>query len=397
MTRALRRESRTSNRPALQAALAAVVALAAAACSKPAPPPPPPPPGVEVLTVVPRDVPIYEDFVGQLKGAQDTDVRAQVQGTVQSIDYRQGTDVEVGAPLFTLDPRPFEAALAQAQASATEASIRYENARRDADRYVTLAKRGVIPRKQADDAVAQAKAQQQSYNAAMAVVDSKKVDLEYTRVVAPIAGRAGIAQVEVGDLVGGAGSKPMVTISKVGDVKVRFAVSENDYLRLFRARQAAAGRVEKPAGIAVRLVLADGGDYGQDGQITSIDSTVDARTGTLTVEALFPNPDGMLRSGQYAKVRAMTSAQSNAILVPQRAVTETQGTYTVAVVGADNTVALRRVEMGARSGNDWIVSSGLAAGERVIVEGLNKVRSGMVVAPREAKPADVATGGKAPG
>ena len=397
MTRALRRESRTSNRPALQAALAAVVALAAAACSKPAPPPPPPPPGVEVLTVVPRDVPIYEDFVGQLKGAQDTDVRAQVQGTVQSIDYREGTDVEVGAPLFTLDPRPFEAALAQAQAAATEASIRYENARRDADRYVTLAKRGVIPRKQADDAVAQAKAQQQSYNAAMAVVDSRKVDLGYTRVTAPIAGRAGIAQVEVGDLVGGAGSKPMVTISKLGDVKVRFAVSENDYLRRFRARQAEGGRGAKAAGIAVRLVLADGGDYGMDGQITSVDSTVDARTGTLTVEALFPNPDGMLRSGQYAKVRAMTSAQSNAILVPQRAVTETQGTYTVAVVGADNTVALRRVEMGARSGNDWIVSSGLAAGERVIVEGLNKVKSGMVVAPREAKPAEVATGGKAPG
>ena len=397
MTRALRRESRTSNRPALQAALAAVVALAAAACSKPAPPPPPPPPGVEVLTVVPRDVPIYEDFVGQLKGAQDTDVRAQVQGTVQSIDYREGTDVEVGAPLFTLDPRPFEAALAQAQASATEASIRYENARRDADRYVTLAKRGVIPRKQADDAVAQAKAQQQSYNAAMAVVDSRKVDLGYTRVTAPIAGRAGIAQVEVGDLVGGSGSKPMVTISKMGDVKVRFAVSENDYLRLFRARQAEGGRGAKAAGIAVRLVLADGGDYGMDGQITSVDSTVDARTGTLTVEALFPNPDGMLRSGQYAKVRAMTSAQSNAILVPQRAVTETQGTYTVAVVGADNTVAIKRVEMGARSGNDWIVSSGLAAGERVIVEGLNKVKSGMVVAPREAKPAEVATGGKAPG
>lgn len=397
MTRALRRESRTSNRPALQAALAAVVALAAAACSKPAPPPPPPPPGVEVLTVVPRDVPIYEDFVGQLKGAQDTDVRAQVQGTVQSIDYREGTDVEVGAPLFTLDPRPFEAALAQAQAAATEASIRYENARRDADRYVTLAKRGVIPRKQADDAVAQAKAQQQSYNAAMAVVDSRKVDLGYTRVTAPIAGRAGIAQVEVGDLVGGSGSKPMVTISKMGDVKVRFAVSENDYLRLFRARQAEGGRGAKAAGIAVRLVLADGGDYGMDGQITSVDSTVDARTGTLTVEALFPNPDGMLRSGQYAKVRAMTSAQSNAILVPQRAVTETQGTYTVAVVGADNTVAIKRVEMGARSGNDWIVSSGLAAGERVIVEGLNKVKSGMVVAPREAKPAEVATGGKAPG
>ena len=383
MTRLHRREFRSSTRPALRIALATGVALVAAACGKPAPPPPPPPPGVEVLTVVPRDVPIYEDFVGQLKGAQDTDVRAQVQGTVQSIDYREGTDVEVGARLFTLDPRPFEAALAQAQASATEASIRYENARRDADRYVTLAKKGVIPRKQADDAVAQAKAQQQSYNAAMAVVDSKKVDLEYTRVVAPIAGRAGIAQVEVGDLVGGAGSKPMVTISKLGDVKVRFSVSENDYLRLFRARQAEADRGAKPAGIAVRLVLADGGDYGKDGRITSIDSTVDARTGTLTVEALFPNPDGMLRSGQYAKVRAMTSAQSNAILVPQRAVTETQGTYTVAVVGADNTVAIRRVEMGARSGNDWIVSSGLAAGERVIVSGLQDVREGTPIVVAE--------------
>ncbi len=372
--------------------LAMLAALVMGACSKPAPPPPPPPAGVEVLTLAPRDVLVYEDFVGQLKGAQDTDVRAQVQGVVQSIDYQEGTDVEVGAPLFTLDPRPFEAALAQAQAAATEASIRFENARRDAERYVTLAKKGVIPRKQADDAVAQAKAQEQGFVAAKAVVDAKKVDLEYTKVTAPISGRAGIAQVEVGDLVGGPGSKPMVVISKSGDVKVRFSVSENDYLRLFRARQAEIAEGQKPVGFAVRLVLADGGDYGHDGRITSIDSTVDARTGTLTVEALFPNPDGMLRSGQYAKVRATTSTQSNAILVPQRAVTETQGTYTVAVVDASNTVAIKRVEMGARSGNDWIVKSGLAAGERVIVEGLNKVRAGVVVAPREAAPAAVPPG-----
>ena len=387
--------SRTVPGLILQSVWVLLALLALVSCSKPAPPPAPPPPPVEVVTLAARDVPLYQDFVGQLKGVQDTDVRAQVQGVVQSIDYQEGTDVEVGAQLFTIDPRPFEAALQQAQATATEARIRYDNAQRDAQRYITLAKKGVIPRKQADDAEAQAKAQQQSYNAAMAVVDGKKVDLGYTKVTAPIAGRAGIAQVEVGDLVGGPGSKPMVVISKSGDVKVRFSVSENDYLRLFRQRQAERAGGQEPPAIAVRLVLSDGAEYDKDGRITSIDSTVDSTTGTLTVEALFPNPDGMLRSGQYAKVRALTSTQSNVILLPQRAVTETQGTYTVAVVGAGDTVEIRRVEMGERSGNDWIVKSGLKAGERVVVEGLGKARTGMVVAPREmaaAAPGDGAGG-----
>jgi len=384
--------SRTVPGLILQSVWVLLALLALVSCSKPAPPPAPPPPPVEVVTLAARDVPLYQDFVGQLKGVQDTDVRAQVQGVVQSIDYQEGTDVEVGAQLFTIDPRPFEAALQQAQATATEARIRYDNAQRDAQRYITLAKKGVIPRKQADDAEAQAKAQQQSYNAAMAVVNGKQVDLGYTKVTAPIAGRAGIAQVEVGDLVGGPGSKPMVVISKSGDVKVRFSVSENDYLRLFRQRQAERAGGQEPPAIAVRLVLSDGAEYDKDGRITSIDSTVDSTTGTLTVEALFPNPDGMLRSGQYAKVRALTSTQSNVILLPQRAVTETQGTYTVAVVGAGDTVEIRRVEMGERSGNDWIVKSGLKAGERVVVEGLGKARSGMVVAPREVVAAPLPTG-----
>jgi membrane fusion protein, multidrug efflux system len=368
-------------------------AILLAACGPDAAPPAPPPPAVEVLTLAPRDVPLYQDFVGQLKGAQDTDVRAQVQGVVQSIDYQEGTEVEVGAQLFTIDPRPFESALQQAQASASEARIRYENARRDAERYITLARKGVIPRKQADDAEAQAKAQQQSYNAAMALVDGKQVDLGYTRVTAPIAGRAGIAQVEVGDLVGGPGSKPMVVISKSGDVKARFSVSENDYLRIFRQRQAERATGQEPPPIPVRLVLSDGGEYDKDGRITSIDSTVDSTTGTLTVEALFPNPDGLLRSGQYGKVRALTSTQRNVLLLPQRAVTETQGTYTVAVVGVDNKVEIRRVEMGERSGNDWIVKSGLKVGERVVVEGLGKARSGTVVAPREMAAATAPGGG----
>lgn len=381
MTHASR--TRSAQGSTLRRACVGLALLALASCSDPAPPAAPPPPPVEVLTLAARDVPLYQDFVGQLKGAQDTDVRAQVQGVVQSIDFQQGTDVEVGAQLFTIDPRPFEAALQQAQAAATEAKIRYENARRDAQRYITLAKKGVIPRKQADDAEANAKAQQQSYNATLAQVDGKQVDLGYTKVTAPIAGRAGIAQVEVGDLVGGPGSKPMVVISKSGDVKVRFSVSENDYLRLFRQRQAERANGQEPPPIPVRLVLSDGAEYERDGRIISIDSTVDSTTGTLTVEALFPNPDGMLRSGQYGKVRALTSTQRNVILVPQRAVTETQGTYAVAVVGAGNAVEIRRVEMGERSGNDWIVKSGLKAGERVVVEGLGKARSGTVVAPRE--------------
>ena len=169
MTHASR--TRSAQGSTLRRACVGLALLALASCSDPAPPAAPPPPPVEVLTLAARDVPLYQDFVGQLKGAQDTDVRAQVQGVVQSIDFQQGTDVEVGAQLFTIDPRPFEAALQQAQAAATEAKIRYENARRDAERYITLAKKGVIPRKQADDAEANAKAQQQSYNAAMAQVD----------------------------------------------------------------------------------------------------------------------------------------------------------------------------------------------------------------------------------
>jgi membrane fusion protein (multidrug efflux system) len=345
-----------------------------------------PPPPVKVMTVEPRDLPLYREFVGQTRGRQDVDVRARVQGYVQTINFRPGTSVKAGDLLFTLDKRPYEAALAQAKASEAQLRSQYQQARSDAQRYEELAKSGVISRQQAEQTASQAKASAAALDAQQAVVKGREVDLTFTEIRAPISGRIGLTPYSVGDLVGTASNaeKALATISALDSVRVRFAISETDYLGYIRDNPEAA--VDNGASASrkiLQLSLADGSVYPQPGYIVTADNAIDPATATLTVEAEFPNPDGVLRTGQFAKVRVSPRVLRDAIAIPARAVQEQQGIASVMVVGADNRVEARRVEIADRGPDFWAITAGLTSGERVIVEGLTKAAPGVEVKPEE--------------
>jgi len=350
-----------------------------------------------VITVEPRDVPIFREFVGQTRGKQDVDVRARVQGYLQSINFEQGSEVKAGDLLFTLDKRPYEAELAQARAAEAQLRSQYQQAASDAKRYTELKETGVIARQQAEQSVSQASAAAAALDAQRAVVKARQVDLTFTDVRAPISGRISLTPYSVGDLVGtGAGTeKPLATISDLTRVRVRFSISEADYLRYVNASLQGTQNPQTVREQNLQLTLADGSIYPHLGAIVTADNAIDPATGTLTVEAEFANPEGILRTGQYAKVRVTPGVLKGAIVVPARAVQEQQGITSVAVVGPDNRVQMRTVQVGERSADNWAITSGLEAGERVIVEGLTRVSAGAVVNPEEVKlaqaPADSAS------
>jgi membrane fusion protein, multidrug efflux system len=345
----------------------------------------PPPPAVKVITVSPRDVTVYREFVGQTRGIKDVEVRARVQGYLQAINFKEGSDVKVGDLLFTLDKRPYEAALAQAKASETQLRNQWQQAKDDADRYASLIKSGVIPKQQAEQSASQASSSAAALDAQRAVVKAKEVDLTFTEVRAPIAGRASLTPYSVGDLVGTGSSaeKPLATISDLSSVRVRFAISESDYLRYVQANPKAAANNGRDLPQTLQLTLADGSIYPHPGGVTTADNAIDPTSGTLTVEAAFPNPEGLLRAGQYAKVRVSASELKNVIVVPARAVQEQQGIASVLVVTPENHVEARQVQIGDRGPELWAVTSGLVAGERVVVEGLTKAIPGKAVTPEE--------------
>lgn len=381
--------------------LAAIACLQLVACGRGSAPQgaagTPPPPPVQVITVEPRDVPIFREFVGQTRGKQDVDVRARVQGYLQSINFEQGSEVKAGDLLFTLDKRPYEAELAQARAAEAQLRSQYQQAASDAKRYTELKETGVIARQQAEQSVSQASAAAAALDAQRAVVKARQVDLTFTDVRAPISGRISLTPYSVGDLVGtGAGTeKPLATISDLTRVRVRFSISEADYLRYVNASLQGTQNPQTVREQNLQLTLADGSIYPHLGAIVTADNAIDPATGTLTVEAEFANPEGILRTGQYAKVRVTPGVLKGAIVVPARAVQEQQGITSVAVVGPDNRVQMRTVQVGERSADNWAITSGLEAGERVIVEGLTRVSAGAVVNPEEVKlaqaPADSAS------
>jgi membrane fusion protein (multidrug efflux system) len=345
-----------------------------------------PPPPVKVVRVQTRDLPLYREFVGQTRGRQDVEVRARVQGYLQSINFQQGGDVKAGDLLFTIDKRPYEAALAQAKAAQAQLRSQYQQAKNDAERYSQLTETGVISKQQAEQAASQAKASAAALDAQSAVVKAKEVDLTYTQIRAPISGRIGLTPYSVGDLVGTATGteKPLATISQLDSVLVRFAISETDYLRYIQDHPDAAKDTDQPRTITdLQLTLADGSIYRHPGMITRADNSIDSTSGTLTVEAQFPNPERLLRAGQYAKVRVGSRILKGAIVVPARAVQEQQGIASVRVVGDDNHVEARQVQIADRSSDFWAITGGLTPGERVVVEGLTRAVPGAVVKPDE--------------
>lgn len=346
----------------------------AAGCSK-ASKSPPPPPTVEVLTVIQKDVPIYKEWVGTLDGMVNATIRAQVQGYLIKQDYRDGDLVKKGKLLFEIDPRTFQASLEQAKGQLAAQQARWTTAKANLARIKPLAERNALSKKDLDDSTGMEESARAAVIAARAVVDKARLNLNFTRIISPVDGIAGIAKAQVGNLVGPGAVEELTTVSTVNPIKVYFQVSEQEYIKAGRDLQV---RAEKKK---VDLILADGSTYPYKGIFYYAGLQIDVRTGTIQLAALFPNPDNFLRPGQYGRVRVATSVQKGALLVPQRSVTEVQGKYMVAVVGADNKVDIRTVKTAERIDNLWIISEGLKPGERVVVEGIQKVRPGMPVTP----------------
>lgn len=340
---------------------------------------PPPPPEVLVVEVAQQDVPIYFEWLGTTDGYVNAQIRPRVQGYLQSQHYREGSFVQAGDPMFTIDPREYQAALEQAQGALGQAEANLGKTQLDVARFTPLAKEGAISQQELDNAVQANQANKASVEAARAAVDNAKLNLGWTQVTAPISGIAGISVAQIGDLV--TPSTVLTTISQVDPIKVYYPISEQEYLHFARRiHEIDAGRGgERPP---LELILADGSIYPERGKFTFADRQVNLQTGTITMQALFPNPGNILRPGQYAKVRVAPDLQKGALLVPQRAVQELQGMYQVAVVGPDNVVQIRTVKPGERVGSLWIINEGLKLGELVVVEGLQKMRNGLTVNPK---------------
>jgi membrane fusion protein (multidrug efflux system) len=349
---------------------------------------PPPPPEVIVSQVVQRDVPIYMEALGQTRGSNEVEIRARVEGFLETVEFREGSLVEKGQLLYTIDPRPLQAVLARAQAAKAEAEANLARARQDVSRYEPLVEKNAISREEYETAVAIEHAAVAGLDAAIAEVESANLDLGFCRVESPISGMVGKSEVHPGTLIRRVQATMMTQVSTLDPIHVRVTISEREYLE-FARKVAAAGQPEGRG--EFELILADGSTHEQAGKLVFVDRAVDPRTGTILIEVSFPNPGGLVRPGQYARVRVATETKPGALLVPQRAVQETQGLYNVAIVGAGDKIEMRTVHPAERVGDLWRIEYGLAPGERIVVDGLQKVRPGIVVAPRAATSAPEAT------
>ena len=322
-----------------------------------------------------RDVPIYVEAIGQTRGAEEVEVRARVEGYLDSVEFHEGSVVRKGQRLYTIDPREYEAAVAEAKARLAQAKADLARNEQDVARYEPLVAQDAYPKQNLETAIAMVNAGRANVDAAQASLTSAELNLSYTKVNAPTDGIIGKTEVNVGNLVGRGQPTLLTHISKLHNIDVRFTLPEADYLRFARRRD----QIVAPA---LELVLADGSIHPEPGRMVFVDRSVDPTTGTMLMEAAFPNPGTIVRPGQYARVRAPVDTRSGALLVPQRAVTEMQGIYNVAVVKPDDTVELRIVKPGERVANLWIVEAGLNPGDRIIIEGAQKVRPGMKVTAR---------------
>jgi membrane fusion protein (multidrug efflux system) len=359
----------------------------------------PPAVDVQVVQVEQKDIPIYGEWIGTLDGLVDADVRAQVTGYLLRQAYVEGSFVKKGQLLFQIDPRPFAATLDQAKAQLTEAQAQLINAEAtqrqaqlNVNKYTPLAQEQAATQQDLDNAVqtnVAAKAtvlnSKAAIQAAEAALKSAQINLDFTRLTAPIEGIAGQAQLQVGALVN-TSSSAITTVSTVDPIKVFFTVSEQEYLAFNRQYPTEATREAEERHMPLELILADGTTYSRKGKISFADRAVNQNTGAIRIAGLFANPGNILRPGQYARVRAATSIRRGALLVPQRAVTELQGTYQIAVVDNQNKVNIATVKVGERAGSMWIIEDGLKPSDRVVAEGVQKVRPGAQVNPKPFSP-----------
>jgi membrane fusion protein (multidrug efflux system) len=344
-------------------------------CSK-GPQEAPPAPAVEVMTVIQKDVPVYQEWIGTLDGMVNATIRAQVQGYLIRQNYKEGDLVKTGQVLFEIDPRTFQAALDQAKGELEAQQARWNTAKANLARIKPLADQNAVSKKDLDDSIGTEQSARAAVLSAQAKVDKAQLDLGFTKVTSPVDGIAGLAKAQIGNLVGPGATEELTTVSTVQPIKVYIQVSEQEYLSSGRDREQ---KVEK---LRAELILADGSVYPQKGTFGFADRQIDVKTGTIKVAAIFPNPGNFLRPGQYGRVRVASSIRKDALLVPQRAVAEIQGKYMVAVVGPDNKVDMRTVKPAERVDSLWVILEGLKPGERVVVEGIQKVRPGMPVTPK---------------
>ena len=353
----------------------------------------PPPPVVEVASVLQENVPIYREWVGTTDGFATAAIRAQVQGYIIRIDYKEGDIVQKGQVLFEIDPRPFEAALSQAKADLARSRAQYTASLADLRRVRPLAAQNAVSQRDLQNAEAAEQSAGAAVRASQAALRQAELNLAFSKVTSPLQGIAGLAQVNVGDLVGPGQAGSLTVVSTIDPTKVYYSISEQFYLSYMEqfSPNPANDLHKKP--LEHELILADGSLYPVKGELFALDRQVDMQTGTIRVVALFANPANFLRPGQFVRVRVLTGIRKGALLVPQRAVTEIQVSYEVAVVDSANTVQIRMVKVGEQVGTLWIIEEGLRPGERVIAEGTQKVKPGMKVRPIPFSPASPASKG----
>lgn len=346
-----------------------LVLVALGGCEKKnAAPPPPPPPAVLITPVIQQDVPIYAEWLGTLDGFVNAQIRAQVSGYLLRQVYTEGSSVKKGDLLFEIDPRTFDATYQQVKAN-------FDRTELDLDRVTRLSKENAVAQQDLDNARA-------ANLAAKAALDTAQLNLNFTKITSPIDGVAGIAEAQIGDLVGPS-TGALTTVSTLDPIKAYFTISEQAYLEFRRAHP--EGNFEQS--LELQLILSDGTVYPLAGKFYAADREVDVRTGALRLAGVFPNPNLLLRPGQFARVKARVQLKKDALLVPQRAVSQLQGTYQVAVVDNDNKAHVKPVKVGARVNELWVIREGLQPGDRVIVEGAQKVREGVTVDPKPYEPA----------
>jgi RND family efflux transporter MFP subunit len=337
----------------------------------------PPPPVVEVATVVQQDTPIYSEWVATLDGYVNAQIQPRVSGYIIRQNYKEGSVVRKGEVLFEIDPRPFKASLDLAKAQLAQAEAQLGKASLDVERDTPLAQARAIAQSQLDTEIQARLGAQALVQAAKANVEQAELNMEFTRVTSLVSGIAGIAQVQIGNLVGP--TSVLTTVSQVDPIKAYFTVSEQEFTDFHRRFPTQESVEEQRKHIPLQLLLPDGSAYERTGTIYFADRAVNPATGAIRIAGVFANPNNLLRPGAYGRVRASVKTHDGALLVPQRAVIELQGSHQVAVVGSDNKVRIRPVTVGERVGRMWIVTEGLKAGERVVVEGLMKVRDGAPV------------------
>jgi len=354
-------------------------------------------PDVEVVQVVQKDVPITRAWVATLTGKVNAQIRAQVAGYLMSQTYQNGANVKKGTPLFQLDPRTFQAAvdqakgvLEQAKGDLARAVAQQGKTQQDVTRYTPLAAQGAISKQELDDAtqnnlsaLAQVEAAKAAIASAQASLDAAKLNLGFATITAPIGGVAGIANAQVGDFISPQSTNPLTTISAVNPILVNFTPSEQDYLRAKRDLLSKDETEEHGLGRLVwELQLTDGTIYPLKGKFYALDRQVEISTGAILMQIEFPNPNNFLRPGGFGNIRTVARLEKGALLVPQRAVSDVQSKFLVAVVGSDNKVAIRPVVVGEKTGSEWIISEGLKPGDRVVAEGIQKVKDGQQVNPK---------------